>query len=107
MDLMPSTSLNKSYYEDEDQEELMIEDSLEELDGEDSDASSEEFIDDETLQLNLFESALKNNLNFKKKLMTTPPFKRNKLLLDLTYNQTETIGQSETLMSLNEEFARR
>jgi len=100
-------SLNKDYYEDEDQEESMIDERFDELFEDSSNASFEEFIDDETLQLNLFESALKNNLNLKKKLISTPPFKRNKLLLDLTFNQTKTIGQSETLMSLNEEFARR
>lgn len=69
--------------------------------------SEEELIDDETLHMNLFGTALKNNVNFKKRLMNNSSFKSNKLLTELTYNQSEIIGQHEALLSLNEEFAKK
>lgn len=104
----PATSFSSNYYDDEDQDETVNEDSVDYGLGDDmSEASSDEFIDDETLQLSLFETALKKNNSFKKKLTSNPGFKRNKLLTELTYNQSEVIGQSETLMSLNEEFAKK
>ena len=71
------------------------------------DDEDEELIDDETLHLNLFGTALKNNPNFKKRLMNNPSLRANKLLTELTYNQKEVIGQSEALMSLNEEFSKK
>lgn len=69
--------------------------------------SEEELIDDETLHMNLFGTALKNNVNFKKRLLSSSSFRSNKLLTELTYNQSEIIGQSEALLSLNEEFSKK
>lgn len=69
--------------------------------------SEEELIDDETLHMNLFGTALKNNVNFKKRLLSSSSLRSNKLLTELTYNQSEIIGQSEALLSLNEEFSKK
>lgn len=110
-----SFNLVDNYYEDEDEFDFA---SIEENNTDDEKVNesenfndkdqSDEFIDDETLHMSLFaDTALKSNTRLKKKLLSKPGFKKNKLLTELTYNQNEIIGQSETIMSLNEEFLRR
>ena len=108
-----------NFYEDEDQEkdeEVSMKNADNSLNSnnesfinelEQSECSADEFIDDDTLHMRLFDEALKNSKGFKKKIQNNSSFRGNKLLTELTYSNSDVIGQSETIRSLNQEYATR